>query len=110
VPDQCDAVGLRPVPVLVAERGDRTDVVEERVRVPRGRLEAELVGEILATVAGVVDVDLVEDAVVEAVEVRPAGRSFEWNVVGDERRRARPVGTDERIQVGVVRFGSALPG
>jgi hypothetical protein len=88
VPDQGDAVGLRPVPVRVAERRDRTDVVEERVRVPRRRLEAELVGEVLATVARVVDVDLVEDAVVEAVEVRPAGRSFERDVIGDERCQA----------------------
>ena len=100
--DERDAVGLRAVPVRVAERRDRARVVEERVRVPRRRREAELVADVVLTVTRVVDLDLVEHGVVEAREVRPAGRSLERDVVRDERDLARVVRTDERVQVGVV--------
>src|SRR6266487_4397206 len=84
-----DAVGLGPVPARVAERGDRTRVVEERVRVSRRGVEPELVAQVGLAVPVVVDLDLVEDGVVEAVEVRPAGRSFERDVVRDHRDRVR---------------------
>ena len=103
MPNQRDAVRLWPVPVRVVQRVDRADVVEERVRVLGRGVEAELVGQILFAIAVVVDLDLVEDAVVEAVEVRPAGRSLERDVVRDHGDRARVLGTDERVQVGVVR-------
>ena len=96
-------VGLRPVPVRAVERRDRPGVVEERVRVPRLRLEAELVADVGMPVPVLVDPDLVENAVVEAVEVRPAGRRFERDVVRDDRDRVRVVWADERVQVGVVR-------
>src|SRR5919204_4607451 len=45
--DERDAVGLWPVPVRVAERGDRARVVEERVRIPRRGVEPELVGQVV---------------------------------------------------------------
>ena len=101
--DERDAVGLRPVPARIGERADRTGVVEERVRVPRRGVEPELVGDVWLAVPAVVDLELVEDGVVEAVEVRPAGRTFERDVVRNHRDRVRVVRADERVQVGVVR-------
>ena len=101
--DERDVVRLRPVPARIVQRRDRPGVVEERVRVPRRGREAELVADVGAAVTVVVDLDLVQDAVVEAVEVRPAGRSFERDVVRDHRDGVRVVRTDERVQVGVVR-------
>src|SRR5512132_2528304 len=101
--DERDAVGLRTIPTRVAEGGDGTRVVEERVRVPRRRVEPELVAQIGLTVSAVVDLDLVEDGVVEAVEVRPARGLLERDVVRDHRDRIRVVRADKRVQVGVVR-------
>ena len=100
--DARDAVELRPVPVGVRERVDRAGVVEERVRVPRLGAEAELVADVLVAVAGVVDLDLVEDVVAEAVEVRTAGGLLERDVVRENRDRIRPVRAHERVDVGVV--------
>jgi len=103
--DERDAVGLRPVPVRVRPvcESDRQLRVQERVRVDSRRVEPELVPDVVLAVPVVVDLDLVEDAVVEAVEVRPAGRRFERDVVRDHRDRVRVVRADERVQVGVVR-------
>ena len=72
-------------------------------RVPRLRLELELVGHVLLAVAVVVHLQLVEHVVGELVEVRAAGRLLEWDVVGDDRHRVGPVGTHERVHVRVVR-------
>ena len=95
-------VCLRSVPVRVAQRRDRPGVVEERVRVPRRGREPELVADVVLAVSVVVDLDLVEHGVVEAREVRPAGRSFERDVVGNDVDLARVVRIHERVQVGVV--------
>ena len=98
-----DGVGLANVQVRVVERRDRARVVEERVPVrDRGR-EAELVADVLVRIAVVVDLELVQDAVVELREVRPARRLLERDVVRDQRDRVRPVRTPERVQIGVVR-------
>ena len=64
--------------------------------------EAELVGDVRLAVAGVVDVDLVQDVVAELVEVRAAGRLLQRDVVGDQRDRARVIRADERVHVGTV--------
>ena len=100
--DAGDAVELRPVPVRVRERVDRARVVEERVRVPGLGAEAELVADVLVAVAGVVDLQLVEDVVAEAVEVRAARRLLERDVVREDRDRVRLVRAHERVDVGVV--------
>ena len=83
-----------PVPVRIRQRVDRAGVVEERVRVPRLRREAELVDDVLFAVGRVVDVDRVTDVLAERVEVRAAGRLFERDVVGDDRDRVRLVRAD----------------
>ena len=100
--DEGHAVGLRPVPRRIGERRDRPGVVQKRVGVARLGVEAELVGQILLRIAVVVDVDLVEHRVVEGRKVRPAGRRFERNVVGDDRDRIGSIRAQERVQVGVV--------
>jgi hypothetical protein len=67
-------VELAAVPVRRVEGADRARVVEERVGVADLGGEPELVGDVRVAVAGVVDVDLVEDVVAELVEVRATGR------------------------------------
>ena len=100
--DQRQVVVLRPVPVRAVERRDRPGVVEERVRVPRDRVEPELVAQVIPAVPVVVDLDLVENRVVERREVRPAGGLFERDEVRDHRDSVRVVRAHERVQVGVV--------
>jgi hypothetical protein len=95
-------VELPDVPVGIVQRADLPGVVEERVRVPRLRVEAELVGDVVAAVAVVVDVQLVESVLVEIREVRPSGRLLEGDVVGDDRDAVRPVRADERVHICVV--------
>jgi hypothetical protein len=56
-----------------------------------------------APVAISVDVDRVQDIVTELIEVRAACRFLERDVVGDQRHRGRPVGADERVDIGAVR-------
>ena len=100
-PDQ--AVELGSIPVRVGNRVDRAGVVEERVPVPRLRAEAELVDDVLLAVGRVVDVDLVDDVLAEGIEVRPAGRLFERDVVRHDRDRVRLIRTTECVDVRVVR-------
>ena len=53
-------------------------------------------------IASVVDINRVEHIIAEAGEVRPTGRLFERNVVGDDCDSVSPVGTDESVQVSIV--------
>ena len=97
--DPVQVVGLEDVQVRVGQRGDRTRVVQERVRVALVRLEHPAVDDVGPGVAVVVDVDVVVDAVGPGVEVRAAGRFLERDPVADEGHGARPVRTPERVQV-----------
>ena len=57
--------------------------------------------------AVVVDLELVEHAVAEAVEVRAALRILERDPGGDQRHRVGCVRTDERVYIGGVGLGIA---
>ena len=100
--DAGHVVELAAVPVRAVERQDRAGVVEERVRVPQLGLEVERVGDVVLAVAAVVNVDLVQHVVAERVEVRPARRALQGDVVGDQRDRVGLVGADEGVHVGAV--------
>ena len=49
-----------------------------------------------------VDHYLVEYVVSEGVEVRPASRLFQWNVIGEDCDSVRFVWADECVQVSIV--------
>jgi len=66
-------------------------------------VELELVGDVRLTVTGVVDVDLVQHVVAELEEVRAAGWVLQRHEVRDQRDGVGLVGTDERVDIGVVR-------
>ncbi len=100
-----DVEELAFAPVGVFQRADRSGVVEERVFVEDLRLERELVGDIGAPVAVVVDVDAVENVVAELEEGRTTGRHLGGEVVGDDGYRFWIVGTDECVRVGVIGDG-----
>src|SRR5207244_662883 len=82
----------------VVEQERRAEQVRE---VGRG-VEPELVDHVRRGVAGVVYLDLVQDVVVECVEVGPAGRLLQRNVVGNDGDRAGAIRAAEGVQVGVV--------
>ncbi len=84
-----DRVGLLHVELRVADRRDARQRVQERVLVEDLRLELEPVADVEPAVAGVVDVEVVPRAVVEAVEVRPACGILERDPVRDDRERVR---------------------
>ena len=65
-------------------------------------LELPAVGDVLAPVTGVVDLDVVARLRVELAEVRAAGRILERDPVRDDREAARRVRRGERVDVGVV--------
>jgi hypothetical protein len=98
---------LKDVAVGIVERQDRAGVVEERVRIPRLRREAELVGDVLDAVAVVVDLEFVEDVIAEAIEVGTALWILERDPRRNERHRVGVIGTDERVHVGRICLGIA---
>ena len=102
--DARHGIRLPKIPRRAVQRGDRPGVVQERGRVGDRRLESELVHDVGASVAVVVDLDLVQDVVAELEEVRAAGRLLEWDVVRDERHLRWVDGVDERVDVGVVGY------
>ena len=97
------AVERRPVPVRVRERVDRAGVVEERVRRSASPCGSGTRRRCPLRRRRVVDVDRVDDVLAERVEVRPARRLLERDVVGDDRDRVRLVRATERVDVRVVR-------
>ena len=98
-----DRVGLHEVELRVVDRADARQRVEERVRVADLGLELEPVADVVLAVAGVVDVEVVRRPIVEAVEVRAAGRILERDPVADQGHRPWSVGGHEGVDVGVVR-------
>ena len=87
---------------LVRRRVDRPGVVEEGVRIRHLRLESEVVRDVFAPVAVVVDVQGVENGRIEPVVVRAARRILERDVVRDDRDGVRVVRAHERVDVRVV--------
>ena len=98
-------VVLRAVPGVVGDRGDRPGVVEERVLVADRGLEPELVGDVGPGAGPVGDVDLVEDVVAELVEVGATVGLLQGDEVRYEGDLVGVVGTDKRVDVGVVGYG-----
>jgi hypothetical protein len=80
----------------------RPGVVEERAGVANLPLEAELIGDVLARVAVVVDVDLIQNVGVEVVVVRSLPRLLIGDVVGDDGDGVGGVGAAESVEVGIV--------
>jgi len=105
VVDPRHRVGLPAVPAGAGQRQDRAGVVQERVGVGDLAGEPELVADVHVTVTVVVDVDGVQDVLAELVEVGPAVRSLQGDVVGDQRDAVGLVGTDEGVEVGRVGDG-----
>jgi hypothetical protein len=101
-PDLAQFVGLADVEVRIVERSDRAGGIQEGVRVLNVGVELEAVGDVRPRVAVVVHMDLVAGVLVEVVEVRPAVRVLERDVVGDDRDGVGLIGADEGVQVGVV--------
>jgi hypothetical protein len=66
-----------------------------------------LIRDVVLRVAVVVDMNLVEHVIVEAVEVGATRGFFEGNVVGDDSDRVGPVWADESVDVSVV--GARIP-
>ena len=97
-----DAVRLRHVPVGIREAVDRPGVIEEGIRIANLSPEAELIRQVVLCVAVVVDMDLITDVIVEAIEVRPARRLLERYVVGDDRDRIRLIRAHEGINIRIV--------
>src|SRR5204863_2307735 len=97
-----DLVELPAIPARAVEARDLAGVVEERLRVPKPRLEPEPVLDLRLAIAVVVDVDGVANVVAELEEIRPTGRILERHIVGDDRDRVRLVRADERVTVRVV--------
>src|SRR5439155_1542872 len=71
-------------------------------RIPPGRLELELVADVIEAVSGIVDVDVVLDVIVEGVEIGPPVRLEERNPIPDDRDLVRGVGRHECVKIGVV--------
>jgi len=89
---------------VVGDRRDRPRVVEERVLVADPGLKPELVGDVGPGAGPVGDVDLIEDIVAELVEVGAAVGLLQGDEVRDEGDPVGVVGTDERLDVGVVGY------
>ena len=97
-----EVVRLDEVDVRVVDGVDRRRRVQERARVAEALLELPAVGDVLAPVAGVVDLDVVARPRIELAEVRAARRVLERDPVRDDRQAARRVRRRERVEVGVV--------
>ena len=100
--DTPHAVGLRPIPVCRVQSGNWTGVIQESAWIPGLCVKQEMVADVVRPSASVVDVDLVAYVVAEAGKVRPAGRLFKADVIGDDCDRVRLVRTDKCVQVSVV--------
>ena len=103
--DAGDPIELLAVPGRVGEVLDLARVVQEdvvRSLIGEQGVELELVGDVSVAVTVVVDEDLVHDVVAELVEVWPARRLLERNVVRDDRDGVGVVGADERVEVRAV--------
>ena len=98
-----EVVRLDEVEVRIVDRVDRRRRVEERVRVAEPLAELPPVRDVLAAVAGVVDLDVVARLRIELAEVRAARRVLERDPVRDDRQVVRRVGRRERVEVRVVR-------
>ena len=100
--DPGDRVELADVEAGRVEGQNRPDVVKESAGVGDLRTELKLVGDVLFSVAVVVDVDLINAGGREVVEVRAVARLLQRDVVGDDRDHGGRVRADERINISVV--------
>ena len=103
--DPLQRIGLDPVPVGAAQTRDGPYVVEEVGRITQRGGELELIDDVGDAVAVIVDVDFVEDVIPELVEVRPAIRALQREVVGDQGDRLGRVRTDKGVDVRAVGDG-----
>src|SRR5439155_2836086 len=67
------------VAIGVVERPNRSDVVEECIRIADPGSEPELIRDVFDAVAGVVNFELVQDVIPEPIEVRHARRILKGN-------------------------------
>ncbi len=100
-----EVVRLDEVDVRIVDRRDRGRRVEERLRVAEALPELPPVRDVLAPVAGVVDLDVVPRLWIELAEVRASGRLLERDPVGDDRQAAGSVLRREGVDVRVVGRG-----
>ena len=100
--DARHAVGLVHVAIGVVERPNRSDVVEECIRIADPGSEPELIRDVFDAVAGVVNFELVQDVIPEPIEVRPARRILKRNPRRDQGDRVWRIGAHECIYVGGV--------
>ena len=98
-----EVVRLDEVDVRIVRGRDGRRRVQERVRVAELLAELPPVRDVLATVAGVVDLDVVAGLRIELAEVRATGRLLERDPVGDHGQAAWSVLRREGVDVGVVR-------
>src|SRR2546427_742270 len=83
--DTGPSMELFRVPIGPVERGDRTGVVEEGIGIGSLRLERELLADFFLPIPVIVDVDLIEDTPTKLIKVWSASRTFQGNVVSEQR-------------------------
>src|SRR5262245_13081668 len=91
-----------PTRGTVGTHSSITKVREERIGVRDRCLKFELEVDVGYSIAGVVDIDVVQDVWIEVEKSRTTRGSFHRNVVGYDRNRIGAIGTHERVQIGIV--------
>src|SRR5437899_693855 len=97
-------IELSLIPIRIIQEGDRSGIVQEGVRIAHVRLETELVGDVLDRISVIVDFDLIEDIIAELIEVWPAIRSLQGNVVGDQGDGVWLVRADKRVDISIISY------